>query len=99
MFSAPELTIINFVFEKCDKVFFAVKPDGVMLHNYETGTFMDLDKGEELLWKYCDGTMTLAEASDRAIEGWPGSVPARQRERLRDLAEQLIAGGFLHKRE
>ena len=99
MSDAPESQFDN-VFEKSDTVFFAVKPDGVMLHNHAAGAFMDLDKGEEFLWKYCDGTISLSEAIDRALQTWPPSAArSAERDSLRDLAAQLVRGGFLRIRE
>jgi len=99
MSDAPEAQF-NDVFEKSDTVFFAVKPDGVMLHNHAAGAFVDLDKGEESLWKYCDGTMSLREAIDRAIQSWPQSATrSPEQDSLRGLAVQLVQGGFLRIRK
>jgi len=98
MSDTPE-NLFNSVFEKSDTVFFAVKPDGVMLHNHAAGSFMDLDKGEEVLWKYCDGTISLSQAIDQAIQSWPTSVADSERHSLTALAVQLVKGGFLRTRK
>jgi hypothetical protein len=99
MSSGAQVSVLRVAFEKGDTVFFAVKPDGVMLHNYAVGEFVDLDKNEELLWKYCDGTMNLSEAIDRAIQDWPGPPTETRKKHLHDLAERLLVGGFLRQRE
>jgi hypothetical protein len=98
MSNLDEGIVLDAVFEKSDTIFFAVKPDGVMLHNYADSAFMDLDGHEELLWKYCDGTIPLTEALSLAAKGKNGSPSSHNEEHLCNLAKRLVEGRFLRER-
>lgn len=85
------------LWEKADTVLWAFTPDGIVLHNFARGLYLDLDAGAHVVWSYLDGVHTTAAIADKLCEtaAFAGmSKPGRIRQVKRVMAD-LAAGGFI----
>jgi hypothetical protein len=83
------------LYEKSDSVLWAFTPDGIVLHNFETSSYLELKGDDYIAWSYFDGVHTLSEIA--------GKLSSRRGERnkrtaitkVRRALEKLNKGGFV----
>lgn len=86
--------------EKAESVLWAFTPDGIVLHNFLCGAFVELNGAEQVIWSHLDGLHSEADIVAKLADA-PGLGRSRSafRQRLvqRVLAD-LIDGGFVVRR-
>jgi hypothetical protein len=92
-------------YEKSDTVLWAFKSNGIVLHNFSTSVFVELDGLEHVVWSYLDGSHTLNEI-ERILEIRHAEFQLNvdgSGETLNSLVERVLArlkaGDFVKRRE
>lgn len=83
--------------EKADTVLWAFTPEGIVLHNFARGLFVELDGPGEVVWARLDGAHApeaIAEAL-REEPAWAAVSRARRLRFVNRLVANLADGGFL----
>lgn len=85
------------MWEKADTVLWAFTPDGIVLHNFARGLYVELDGPGHLVWSYLDGVHSsgaIAELLGRTPE-YAQATRARQMRFVQQVVDELADGGFI----
>lgn len=86
------------LYEKNDCVLWAFTPGGIVLHNFQTSSYLELKGDEYIAWSYLDGVHTLPEIAEKLSAGRArGSRTAMTK--VTRTFEKLDRGGFVVRRD
>ncbi len=84
------------VLERSDVVLWTLAPPGILLHNFASRRFLQLDELGYLAWGFLDGGRTVQEVITRCSSNGRTSKMA-QRE-VRAVVKTLFQHGFIEER-
>lgn len=56
------------MYQKNSHVFWVQTDDGMLLQNVRTNQFIELDKTQEIVWEYLDGTFSVEKITEVIID-------------------------------
>jgi len=81
------------VFEKTKSVLWAPTPEGVILHNFESDSYIQLGRNLCKAWEYLDGSQTLDQVWE-TLEAESDSLSLTE---YQDFVGDLIDHGFIQE--
>ena len=85
------------LYEKNDSVLWAFTPGGIVLHNFETASYLELEGDEYVAWSYFDGVHTLDEIAGKLSTGRARNIRTAMT-KVTSTFEKLHKGGFVVRR-
>lgn len=89
----------EYFFEKCPTVLWALTPNGILLHNFKTGQFVELKGDDYVTWCYLDGTHSLDAIVGILERRTDNRMQSLLRIRAKKLLNRLVTSGFVVVRD
>jgi hypothetical protein len=81
--------------ERAETVLWTIAPPGIVLHNYVSRRFLELDAVGYRAWAFLDGARCVDDVIARCCDTATSPGAASQPETIRQLIETLYANGFI----
>lgn len=85
-------------YEKSRNVLWAPTPTGVVLHNFPTGKYLELDADGERVWALLDGTLPFTKVLEQMAREQGRAMGPQETQRAMRIFRALVDGCFLQAR-